>query len=131
MADSIYLTMAALVAATHAMFLLLVVLGGPLLLRWPAMAWLQVPAAVWGVTITVLKWTCPLTDLEQVLRTMGGRAGYEGPFIDHYCLSLLEVAQPSRQSEIVLAGFLAAVNIVSWGLAWRAARKKNGEECET
>ena len=33
----------------HLGFVLFVVLGGFLALRWPKLAWAHVPAAVWGV----------------------------------------------------------------------------------
>ena len=40
-----------LVLVVHAAFVLFVVLGGLAALRWPRVAWLHLPAALWGVLI--------------------------------------------------------------------------------
>lgn len=79
------LNMAAdLLVALHFAFILFVVLGGMLVLRWPWLAWLHLPAAVWGALIELVGWTCPLTPLENRLRRMAGEGGYTGGFIENY-----------------------------------------------
>lgn len=44
----LYRFLADLVLALHALFVAFAVLGGLLALRWPRLAWLHVPAALWG-----------------------------------------------------------------------------------
>ena len=59
------------VLATHGLFVLFVVLGGFLVLVRPRLAWLHLPAAVWGALIEFAGWICPLTYLENWLRRRG------------------------------------------------------------
>ena len=43
----------------HFAFVAFVVLGGLLALRWPRIAWLHVPAVIWGVLVEFTGWICP------------------------------------------------------------------------
>jgi len=100
----------------HLGFILFVVLGGLLVLRWPRLAWLHVPCALWGVLIEVFGWICPLTPLENRLRALGGGSGYSGGFVDHYVTPLVYPPGLTRGLQMVLAGAIVAVNIVVYGL---------------
>ena len=60
--------LATAVVLVHLTFVTFVVLGGLLVLRWPRVAWIHLPAAGWGVGITLAGWICPLTPLENWLR---------------------------------------------------------------
>ena len=68
----------------HAAFVLFVIAGGLLVLRWPGVAWVHLPAAVWGALIEFAGLVCPLTPLEQAWRGAAGEHAYEGGFIEHY-----------------------------------------------
>jgi hypothetical protein len=57
-----------LVLVVHFAFVLFVVLGGLLVLRWPRLAYIHIPAAVWGAWIEFSGRICPLTPLENALR---------------------------------------------------------------
>jgi Protein of Unknown function (DUF2784) len=46
-----YRTLADLVVGAHALFVVFVVAGGLLALRWPWVAAVHLPAAVWGALI--------------------------------------------------------------------------------
>ena len=65
--------LADLVVGVHALFVAFVVLGGLLALRWPWVAVLHLPAAVWGALIEFQGWICPLTPLEKSLRARQAR----------------------------------------------------------
>ena len=56
--------MIAAVAAIHLAFIAFVAFGGFLVLRWRKLAWLHIPAVIWGVLIELFPWTCPLTTVE-------------------------------------------------------------------
>ena len=56
--------MIAFVASIHFAFILFVAFGGFLVLRWHRLAWLHVPAVIWGILIEIVPWTCPLTTIE-------------------------------------------------------------------
>src|SRR6266568_156018 len=72
------------ILVAHLAFVLFVVFGAFLVLRWPRFAWLHLPAVVWAAFIEFSGTICPLTPLEVALSQRAGRAGYVGGFIDHY-----------------------------------------------
>lgn len=111
----IYRLAADLVASLHFAFVLFVVLGGLLVLRWPRMAWLHLPAALWGAGIELVGWICPLTPLENRLRYESGMAGYEGGFVEHYLLPLLYPATLSRSVQIILGLSVLVINACLYG----------------
>src|SRR5437764_1083653 len=76
----------------HLCFVLFVLFGGLLVVRWRWVALLHVPAALWGMLVEWTGWMCPLTPLENSLREMGGGVPYEGGFIDHYIVPVLPAA---------------------------------------
>ena len=53
-----------LVLITHLAFVLFVVFGAVLTLRWPALLWFHVASVLWGVLIELTGAICPLTPLE-------------------------------------------------------------------
>ncbi|HEV2017808.1 MAG TPA: DUF2784 domain-containing protein [Gemmatimonadaceae bacterium] len=112
----IYRGLADLVLVVHLAFVFFVVLGGLLVLRWPRLAWLHLPAAIWGVLIEYTGWFCPLTPLENSFRTRGGEAGYSGGFIQHYIQPLLYPAGLTRSMQIVLGSLALLVNLTAYGM---------------
>ena len=115
----IYRALADLVLVVHLAFVLFVVLGGLLVLRWPRVAWLHVPAAIWGVLIEYTGWICPLTPLENSFRARGGEAGYSGGFIEHYVIPALYPAGLARPTQAVLGTLVLVVNLVAYGVLIR------------
>jgi hypothetical protein len=69
----LYGFLADVVLVIHLGFVLFVVAGAFLILRWPRTAWFQLPAALWGVLVEWSGWPCPLTPLENWLRTQAAR----------------------------------------------------------
>lgn len=115
-----YRILADLVVGIHLLFVVFVVLGGLLALRWPRVAAAHLPAAVWGALIEFKGWICPLTPLENSLRASAGQAGYEGGFIEHYLLPVLYPVGITRGLQLVLGSLVLAVNLVVYGLVlWR------------
>jgi len=82
-------TLADLVMVVHFAFTIFVVAGGLIVLWQPRAAWLHLPCAVYGASIELFGWVCPLTPLEQSLRHAAGQAGYGGGFIEHYIGGIL------------------------------------------
>jgi hypothetical protein len=121
---TIYELLAATVLLAHAAFVLFVVLGGLLVLRWRGVVWLHVPAAIWGVVLEVMDLGCPLTPLENWLRAQAGNAGYAGGFIDHYLLPVLYPAELTRAVQLALGAFALAVNVlIYWKIVAPRARR--------
>lgn len=114
--------LADLVVAVHFTFVLFVVLGGLLVLRWPRLAYVHLPAAIWGVLIEFAGWVCPLTPLEQSLRLKAGEQGYSGSFIEHYVLPLLYPSALTRTIQVALGIIVIAVNLGIYGYLIRRRR---------
>ena len=115
----LYRFLADAVALFHLTFILFVILGGFLLLRWPKLAWLHLPAAVWGVLIELGGWYCPLTAIENALLRRAGMAGYEGGFVSHYIFALIYPAGLTRGMEIALGAFVLLVNGAIYVKLWK------------
>lgn len=118
----IYRILADLVVGLHVLFVGFVVLGGLLALRWPRMAFLHLPAAVWGALIEFQGWICPLTPLEKSLRASAGQAGYQGGFIEHYLLPVLYPAGLTRGVQLTLGAVVIVVNLAVYAFVLRRFR---------
>jgi hypothetical protein len=117
--------LADLVVVFHCAFVLFVVLGGLLALRWPRLVGLHLPAVLWGAGIEFVQGICPLTPLENHLRARGGQAGYSGGFVEHYLLPVLYPAGLNQDLQLGLGAFVVVLNLVVYGIVWR--RWRSGE----
>lgn len=100
----------------HLAFVLFVAFGGLLLWRAPRIAWLHVPAFLWGATVELSALNCPLTRLENQLLQAGGGTGYEDGFIAHHLLPLLYPAGLTQEFQIGLGVGVLAVNGLLYGI---------------
>lgn len=104
----------------HLAFILFVLGGGLLLLRWPRLAWLHLPAVAWGATVEFFHLLCPLTPWENQLRRAAGQAGYDGGFVEHYLIPLIYPAGLTAQLQLWLGAVVLLVNGAVYGwLVWR------------
>lgn len=121
----IYRLLADAVAVAHAGFVLFVALGGFLVLWRRRVAWLHVPAALYGAALEFFGWICPLTPLEQSLRRSAGQAGYAGGFIDHYLRELIYLPGPVWSDlRFWLGGLVLVGNAAIYLWVWRALRRR-------
>ncbi|WP_280153128.1 DUF2784 domain-containing protein [Piscinibacter sp. XHJ-5] len=104
------------VLVLHLVFILFVAFGASLLWRWPRLVWLHGPAVLWGVFVEWSGTVCPLTPLENRLRTLAGEHGYAGGFVDHYLLPLIYPAALTRDIQWAIAAAVLVVNAVLYGL---------------
>lgn len=103
----------------HLAFILFVMAGG-LLVAWkPWLVWLHLPAAIWGMLIEFVGWTCPLTPLENHFRRLAGEKGYEGGFIDHYLLPLIYPESLTIWIQYLLGGIVLIVSSLVYFWLWR------------
>ncbi len=119
----VYGVAADFVVAFHFTFVSFVVLGGLLVWRWPRVAWVHLPCAVWGALIELTGLICPLTPLEKWLRDQAGVASYEGGFIAHYIVPILYPAGLTRGTQLVLGVFVVMLNLAVYVGWWRARRR--------
>ena len=114
-----------LVLSVHFLFVVFVVLGGLLTLRWKRVAWVHIPVALYGATIEFLGFICPLTPLEIWLRRRGGEAGYEGGFIEHYIMAALYPTGLTREIQLALGVGVLLLNAIIYAIAWRRYRSQS------
>ncbi len=115
------------VVIVHLAFVAFVAVGGLLVLRFPRLVWLHVPALLWGVWIELTGDVCPLTPLENALRHRAGEAGYETGFIGHYIYQVVYPPGLTRTVQLALAGALVALNAAIYGtLLARLGRRRTG-----
>ena len=113
--------LASAVLVLHLLFIAFVVAGAALLWRWPRLAWLHVPAVLWGAYAELSGTICPLTPLENRLRALAGEAGYTQGFIEHYLLPLIYPAALTREVQLALGAAVVAVNVLLYAL-WLRSR---------
>lgn len=123
----IYGWLADVVVVAHGAFVLFVMVGAFLALRWRWVVWLHLPAAIWGVLIEYAGWICPLTPLENALRARAGESGYTGDFIEHYVLRALYPQGLTRTTQLVLGSLALGVNIAAYALLIRQSRSRRDD----
>ena len=119
-----YHLLADLVVGVHFVFVLFVILGGFLAVKWRRIAWLHVSAAVWGATVEFSGWVCPLTPLEIWLRQRAGEAGYHSAFVAYYLLPVLYPEGLTRSVQIVLGALVVVLNLAIYGWVLRTNMTK-------
>ena len=119
---AIYAFLADFVLLLHLAFVLFVVLGGFLVWRWPALAWLHLPAVVWGVFVEYAGAMCPLTPLEVAWRLRAGEGGYTGGFLEHYVTALLYPEGLTRTVQFAIGTLALAINVAVYSMIVRSAR---------
>jgi hypothetical protein len=115
----IYRVLADAVVLLHFVFLLFVVLGGLLVLRWWKVAWLHLPAVAWGAFVEMYLRYCPLTPLENRLREQGGLGTYDTGFIDHYIVPLIYPPGLTPSLQFALGVLLIVFYAIVYAIAWR------------
>lgn len=123
----IHQILADVVLGIHLLFIVFVVLGGLLVLwkRW--VAWLHLPAAIWGALIEFMGWYCPLTPLENQLRQLAGQSGYEGGFIAHYLLPIVYPDGLTREIQLAMGAFVVAINLAVYTYVLLSGRSRKKE----
>jgi len=122
--NPVYHILADILVAAHFLFILFVVFGGLLVIRKPSFAWVHLPAALWGAVVEIFGWICPLTPLENHLRTLAGESVYGGDFIARYLLSLIypENLTPSIQKG--LGAVVIVIDLIFYFIAFKKNRAR-------
>jgi hypothetical protein len=119
--------LADLVVVLHFLFVMFVVFGGLLALRWPKVAYVHLPVAAYGALIELVGWVCPLTPLEKRLREGAGLEAYEGGFVEHYILPVLYPSGLTRGVQLVLGALVIGVNVIIYGVIASRHRRRRGD----
>src|SRR5512137_379107 len=113
-----YKVLADAVLILHLCFILFVGLGGLLVLKWPRVAWLHLPAAFWGGLVEIMGWICPLTPLEIAFRRAAGGDAYDTAFLERYLVPIVYPAALTREMQIALGLFVLGINLAVYGVVW-------------
>ncbi|MDT0330490.1 DUF2784 domain-containing protein [Nocardiopsis lambiniae] len=112
----------------HFAFILYIAVGGFIAWRWPRTFWIHLGVALYGLAISIVGWTCPLTHVENWGRENAGQAGLaEEGFIDHY---LTGVIYPADDLRLVQTG-VGVVVVLSWIVLAVLTRRRARAESTT
>ena len=107
------------VLVLHLAFVIFVVLGGILTWRWPRLALVHVPVAVYGMVIQLVGFRCPLTPFEKALRRRAGDEGYDEGFVEHYIVPVLYPGEFTAGVKLLMALLVLGINVAVYMVAWR------------
>ena len=114
-----YPLLANLVLIVHLAFVVFVLCGGLLVLKWRWIAWLHVPAIAWGAFVEFSGWICPLTPLENWLRAQGRDISYRSDFIAQYLLPVLYPGDLTSDLQLLLGTVVIVLNAAVYWWLWQ------------
>jgi len=112
----LYRAGADLVLFAHFLFAAFAVFGGLLVFHESAWAWVHIPVVLWSSVVNLMSWTCPLTPIENALRTRAGLLGYSGGFVQHYIGPIVYPRGMPRQLELVAGVSIVAGNALVYAI---------------
>ena len=114
-----YIFLADLVLIVHLAFVVFVLGGGLLMLKWRWIAWLHLPAALWGAVVEFTGEICPLTPLENWLRAQDGEIPSGSDFIAQYLLPVLYPGDLTRGIQWLFGSVVVILNSAVYWWIWR------------
>ncbi len=123
--------LAELILLLHGAFIVFVVLGALLAIRWPRVVWIHLPACVWAVLLEFCGWLCPLTPLENWLRRLGGNTGYSTGFIEHYLAPVIYPSGLGPGTQVLLGISVVLVNALLYLYVFRVRRAQTPARAAT
>jgi Protein of Unknown function (DUF2784) len=112
------------VVILHVAFVIFVVIGGVLALRWPKVVYMHLPAVAWAIYVEWSGAICPLTPLENRLRAAAGLEAYAGDFVAKYVFPVLYPDGLTRSAQMAIGAAVLLVNACLYG-ALRRRRRSN------
>jgi len=124
--QTVYALLADGVVVLHLLFILFVVSGGFLALKWFKLVYLHIPTVVWGVYIEFSGKICPLTPLENWFRLKSGQMGYDGDFIERYVIPVIYPVNLTRDMQVTLGVIALLINVLAYSLLVYQMKKHRG-----
>jgi hypothetical protein len=119
----VYNLLADVIVLAHFLFIAFVICGGLLVIRWPHVAFVHLPAAIWGAVVEIFGWVCPLTPLENNFRLLAGNSSYSGDFIARYFIPLIYPGNLTTTIQQLFGGMVITVNMIIYTIAVRKHKK--------
>ena len=104
--------------AVHLLFIIFVLFGGLLVVKWRYVSLVHIPAALWAAWVEYKGWVCPLTPLENWFRQKAGMEGYQKSFIDQYLIPVIYPAALNREWQMVLGTIVVILNVTIYSWVW-------------
>ena len=114
----VYSLLADLIILLHFMFILFVLCGGLLVLKWKWLIFIHIPAPIYGILIEIESWVCPLTPLEVHFKMKAGESIYQGGFVEHYLIPIIYPPGLNRTIQIILAAMVLILNIIIYTMVF-------------
>ena len=125
--QTLYSIVADIIVILHLAFIVFIVLGGVLALRWRWIPWLHLPTVAYGALIEFIGWTCPLTPLEWHFRQLAGQGTHSESFIGHYLVPIIYPSGYTFELRMALGTAVVLINVVVYAL-FVARNRNEGEE---
>ena len=129
----VYQVLSESVFAVHLVVTLYTLFGIVLVFRWPRQAYFHIPIVVWMILVNVADWFCPLTFLEDWLRSESGIAGYDSSLIEGFIIDLIDqyihpidrTRVDPRHNALIWAVVFSVINGVGYSVfAWTMRRRR-------
>ena len=104
--------LATLTLLLHFSFILFVIFGALLLLRFKKIIYFHIPAVAWGAYIELSHSICPLTHLENYFLKKAGKDQYSVDFIENYIFKIIYPPALNYEIQTYLGVILIFVNLV-------------------
>ena len=118
-----YNVLANAIVLAHFLFIAFVICGGLLVIRWPRLAVVHLPAVVWGAAVEIYGLVCPITPLENHFRMLAGDTSYSGDFIARYLLLVIYPENLTTTIQQLLGCLVIALNVIIYIVVIRKYRK--------
>ena len=105
-------TLATLTLLLHFSFILFVIFGALLILRFKKIIYFHIPAVAWGAYIEFSHSICPLTHLENYFLKKAGIDQYSIDFIENYVFKIIYPPALNYEMQTYLGVILIFVNLV-------------------
>jgi hypothetical protein len=113
------------VMVVHFLFIAFALGGSFLILKWPKVIWLHLPALAWGAWIEAMGDVCPITPLENNFRALAGESTYGEGVIVHYLAPIIYPSGLTRGWQFVALGVLLVFNLAGYGLVLTRRRGRS------
>ena len=104
--------LATLTLLLHFSFILFVIFGALLILRFKKIIYFHIPAVVWGAYIEFSHSICPLTHLENYFLKKAGKDQYSIDFVENYVFKIIYPPALDYEIQTYLGIILIFVNLV-------------------
>ena len=109
---SVFEIFATLALLLHFSFILFVIFGAILILKFKKIIYVHIPAVAWGAYIELSHSICPLTHLENYFLKKAGKDQYSVDFIENYIFKIIYPPALNYEIQTYLGVILIFVNLL-------------------